>query len=123
MKNLALLIVLLFLSGCYYDSNEALYGVPATGCNTDITRFNTEIRPILQSNCITCHANSVALSSGGGIKLQDYADVKSYVLNGKLVGSIDHSTGFSAMPKGGVKLSDCNILIIKTWISKGALND
>jgi len=123
MKKLVLPIVCFFLSGCYYDSEEALYGKPGTGCNTDVTKFSTEIKPILQSSCLTCHSNSVALSSGGGIKLQDYADVKTYVLNGRLVGSIDHSAGFSAMPKGGGKLTDCNILIIKTWIAKGTLND
>ena len=123
MKKLVLPIVFFILSGCYYDSEEALYGKPGTGCNTDITKFSTEIKPILQSNCLSCHSNSSALSSGGGIKLQDYADVKVNVLNGKLVGTIDHASGFSAMPKGGVKLSDCNILIIKAWITKGTLND
>jgi len=117
------LLVFFILSGCYYDSEEALYGTPGKGCNTDITKFSTQIRPILQSNCLSCHSNAVSFSSGGGIKLQDYNDVKTNVLNGKLVGSIDHSAGFSSMPKGGGKLTDCNISIIKTWISKGTLND
>jgi len=27
------------------------------------------------------------------------------------------------MPKGGGMISDCNILIINTWITKGSLND
>jgi hypothetical protein len=124
MKKLIIPLLFFIVSGCYYDSEEALYGKPGTGiCNTDVTKFSTEIKPILQSNCISCHSNSVALSSGGGIKLQDYADVKVLALNGRLVGSIEHSSGFSAMPKGGIMLSDCNILIIKTWIAKGTLND
>lgn len=123
MKKLILPLVFFILSGCYYDSEEALYGTPNTVCDTSVTQFSTEIKPILQSSCLTCHSNSAALGSGGGIKLQDYADVKTSVLNGKLVGSIDHSSGFSAMPKGGGKLSDCNILIIKTWIARGTLNN
>jgi hypothetical protein len=123
MKKVVLPLMFFLLAGCYYDSEEALYGIPGTGCDTSITKFSTEIRPILQSSCLSCHSNAAALSSGGGIKLQDYADVKTNVLNGRLVGSVDHSQGFSAMPKGGGKLSDCNILIIKTWISKGTLND
>jgi hypothetical protein len=72
---------------------------------------------------LSCHSNSAAAGSGSGIKLQDYADVKIQVTNGKLAGSIQHTSGFSAMPKGGGKLTDCNILVINTWISKGALND
>lgn len=123
MKKLVLPLVFFILSGCYYDSEEALYGTPNTVCDVTVTKFSTEVKPILQSSCLTCHSNSAASGSGAGIKLQDYADVKTQVSNGKLVGSIQHSSGFSAMPKGGGKLSDCNILVINTWISKGALND
>lgn len=123
MKKLLLPLVFFILSGCYYDSEEALYGTPNTICDVTVTKFSTEVKPILQSSCLTCHSNSSALGSGGGIKLQDYADVKSNVLNGKLVGTIEHRSGYSAMPKDGGKLSDCNILIINTWITKGALND
>jgi len=123
MKKIILPLVLFILSGCYYDSEEALYGTPNTVCDVTVTKFSTEIKPILQSNCLTCHSNASATGNGGGIRLQDYADVKIQVNNGKLVGSIEHRAGFSAMPKGGGKISDCNILIIKTWITKGTLND
>lgn len=124
MKKLVLPFVLFILSGCYYDSEEALYGKPGNGiCNTDVTKFSLQIKPILQSYCLACHSNSSAFSSGGGIKLQEYADVKVVALSGRLVGSIEHASGFSGMPQYGGMLSDCNILIIKTWISKGALND
>jgi hypothetical protein len=123
MKKLFLPIILFILTGCYYDSEEALFGKPGTGCNIDITNFSTEIKPILQSNCMACHSNSAAASSGGGIRLQEYADVKVNVLNGKLMGTIQHLSGFSSMPKGGGKLSDCNILILETWITKGTLNN
>lgn len=124
MKKLVLPIVFFLLSGCYYDSEEALYGKPGTGvCDTSVTKFSTQIKPILSSYCLTCHSNSVALSSGGGIKLQDYVNVKTYVDNGRLKGSIEHSSGFSAMPKGGGTLSNCDISIINAWITKGALND
>jgi hypothetical protein len=122
MKKLILPLVFFILSGCYYDSEEALYGTPNTVCDVSVTKFSTEVKPILQSNCLACHSNSAAAGSGSGIKLQDYADVKTYVDNGKLVSSIQHTSSFP-MPKGGGKLTDCNILVINTWISKGALND
>ena len=123
MKKLVLPLMFFIMSGCYYDSEEALYGKPGTGCNTTVTKFSAEVKPILQSYCLSCHSSSAALSSGGGIRLQDYSDVKTNVLNGRLVGAIDQASGFSPMPNGGGKLSDCNILIIKTWIAKGTLND
>ncbi len=123
MKKLLLPLVFFVLSGCYYDSEEALYGTPNSVCDTSVTKFSTEVKPILQSNCLTCHSNSAATANGAGIKLQDYADVKIQVNNGKLVGVIEHRSGYVAMPKGGVKLNNCNILIINTWIIKGALND
>jgi uncharacterized membrane protein len=123
MKKFLLPLMLFVLFGCYYDSEEALYGKPGTGCDTTVTKFSTQVKPILQSNCLMCHSNAAAQSSGGGIKLQDYADFKIYAMNGRLMGTINHSAGFSQMPKGGGKLTDCSILIIQTWITKGALND
>jgi hypothetical protein len=125
MKKLILPLVFFILSGCYYDSEEALYGRPGTGvCDTTVTKFSTQIKPILNSNCnFQCHSNSHAPSSGGGIKLEDYPDVKVQVNNGKLVGSIEHSKGYIRMPKNGGSLSECDILIIKTWISKDALDN
>jgi cytochrome c5 len=123
MKKFLLPMLLFVLFGCYYDSEEALYGKPGTGCDITVTKFSTEVKPILQSSCLTCHSNSAAAGSGGGIKLQDYADVKTYADNGKLIGTISHTSGFDAMPKSGGKLTDCNILIIQTWITRGKLND
>jgi len=123
---LVFLIVTFWMSGCYYDSEEALFGKPstsATACDTTVTNFSTQIKPILQANCYSCHANAYAAGSGSGIKLQDYTDVKSYADNGKLVGSIVHASGFFAMPKNGGTLSSCDIKIIKSWITRGTLNN
>lgn len=123
MKKILLPILFFTLFGCYYDSEESLYGKPGTGCDITVTKFNTEVQPILQQYCMRCHSNSAATASGGGIKLQDYADVKTNSDNGKLMGSINHSSGFSAMPKGGGKLTDCEILKVQTWITRGTFND
>ncbi|MEI6277596.1 MAG: hypothetical protein WCP08_16480 [Prolixibacteraceae bacterium] len=123
MKNLILSLFLLMLTGCYYDSEEALFGKPSSGCNIAVTNFSTEVKPILTSYCLSCHSNAAASSSGGGIKLENYADVKVSVQNGQLMGTIQHTSGFPAMPKGGGTLGACEILVINTWISKGMLNN
>jgi len=39
-----------------------------------------------------------------------------------LMKSLDH-TGYYPMPKGGNKLSDCEINQVKNWINAGALNN
>ena len=82
--------------------------------------YTADIKPIIQSACFSCHGNG---QSQNGINFDTYAGVKAVVDNGKLIGAITHASGFSPMPKGGAKLSDCNISKIQDWISRGALNN
>jgi hypothetical protein len=118
------LILIYCLAGCYYDSEEALFGKPGinTVCDTTVTNFSTQIKPILQSNCYSCHSNAHAAANGSGIGLENYADVKLYSDNGRLVGSIEHTSNYP-MPKNGGTLSTCDINIIKIWIRRGTLNN
>jgi hypothetical protein len=39
------------------------------------------------------------------------------------MGTVNHATGYSAMPKGGGKLTDCEIRQLQTWIDNGTLNN
>jgi len=123
MKKFILPIVFFILSGCYYDSEEALYGKPVTTvCDTSVAKFSTQVKPILSSYCLTCHSNANAAGSGAGIRLEAYADVLLKVNDGTLKSSIEHTSSFP-MPKGGGTLSACDISIINAWITKGSLND
>ena len=129
MKNYFLpfitLILTYCLAGCYYDSEEALLGKPGVvaTCDTTVTNFSTQVTPILQSNCYSCHSNAHAAGNGGGIRLQGYADVKVFADQGKLVGSIQHTIGYYAMPLNGGQLTVCEINTIKLWIKRGTLNN
>jgi hypothetical protein len=123
MRKLLSIIALALLTGCYYDSKEGLYPTIDDVCDTSNVTYSGDIQPMLQSSCYSCHSNANAAGSGGGIKLQDYADVKTVALNGKLSGSINHASGYSAMPKGGAKLNSCSISKTDVWISKGAPNN
>lgn len=109
-------------SGCYTDNKEELY--PEAGdCDTTNVAFSATIQPILNQNCAnsgSCHSSP---SPTGGYKLDTYAGAKLSVDLGKLLGSIRHETGFSAMPKGGGKLSDCQIKQIELWVGSGAPNN
>lgn len=88
-------------------------------CDTTTVTYSTTVIPILQSNCTGCHSGN---NPSGGIKLDNYTDVKTMATNKKLVGTIMHSAGYKAMPPNG-KLTDCNIGKIKAWVYRGALNN
>ena len=89
-------------------------------CDTTNVTYTGSILPILQNSCIGCHSGS---TPGGNISLNTYAGVSAQATNGKLFGSVNHSTGYSAMPKGGNKLSTCQIDMIRIWVNAGAPNN
>ena len=92
-------------------------------CDTTKYTYTNAVVPILKNNCYACHAAAPAASSGGGIVLDNYNSVLVQAQNGKLLGDLQHSTGFNYMPLGGSKLSDCKITQIRKWIQAGALNN
>lgn len=116
------IIILLFsMSSCYYDSKEFLYPKLNPSCDTANITYSICITSILETNCLGCHSGSA--SSGGGIILDNYTDVKKQVDNGKLIGSIKWSNGYSPMPKSASKLLSDDINIIQKWIDAGAPNN
>ena len=86
-------------------------------CDTNSYAFSTSIQPMLNTNCAGCHNASLA---SGGIRLDNYTSVKSVADNGRLFGSISHLQGYIAMPQGGAKLPECNIIQVKKWIADGS---
>jgi hypothetical protein len=110
----------LTLSGCYYDIEEELYP-NAAACDTSGVTYSGTVSVLLQNNgCIGCHSAS---SAQGNVVLATYNDVKSNALNGKLLGAIKHSNGYSPMPKGGNKMKECDIRKIEIWINSGTPNN
>ena len=118
MKTFLFLFSIL-LTGCYYDKEEELYG--AGTCDTSSVNYSTTVTGILNNcGCVGCHSGS---APSGNISLQNFTGVKTTAQNGKLLGSINHGSGFSPMPKGGGKMSACEISKIKAWIDAGAVNN
>lgn len=85
-------------------------------CDTLVVSFGQQIRPVINSHCLGCHSGA---SPAGGIALQNHAQVAQVAASGRLLGSLQHQPGFSAMPQGGSKLNDCAILQFKKWIENG----
>jgi len=118
-----LIVLIIFITGCYYDNEEKLYSEVSTSCDLNNVTFAATVKPILQASCFACHSNSNATSSGNGIRLENYTDVQNLAKNGKLMGVVRHSSGYLPMPDGGGKLSDCEINQLQKWIDNGTLNN
>ena len=122
---LSVIVSLFFLgagsTGCYYDKEELLY--PVANCDTAGITYSTTVTGILRTNCYVCHTTASANANGGGIQLDSYTKLKVYVDNGKLMGSINHASGYSAMPKNATKLNSCDITKIQAWVNAGAPNN
>lgn len=116
MKKIILFCLsLVILSACNYDNlEETTPNKPNTlTCDTaTLITYTNKIQPILAKYCNNCHSSS---SSGGGIFLNTYATAKNAAESGKLYNSVAWSGTASRMPKGGNKISDCDIEIIKKW--------
>lgn len=88
-------------------------------CDTTNVTYLTVVEQIINQHCYGCHNNSNPL---GGLSLEGYDNVVSIANDGRLIGTITHEPGYPAMPKNGIKLSDCKILLIETWINNGLPN-
>lgn len=90
------------------------------GCDTSNVTYNAVIKPIIQNKCQGCHQGS---SPGGGVNLSSYLGVQGSAIDGSLLGSVEHASGWSPMPKNTSKLPDCDIAKIRIWVNAGAPNN
>ncbi len=110
---------MIFLSSCYYDNVEELYPQPIACDTTNIT-FSSDVLPILDASCISCHSGG---APAGNVNLETYIDIVASVNSGGLMGTIKHESGWSTMPKNGAKLDDCTIAKLDIWIADGMPNN
>ena len=108
------------LNACYYDHADILYPNTIPCDTTSTISYAQKVVPVLQQQCYGCHSGGFP---SGGIAMGTYATDKAIAVNGKLYGSISYASGFSPMPKGGNKMSACNLSIIKKWIDAGSPNN
>jgi len=116
-KVLSVLALSIAINGCYYDNEEDLYLGSSTCDLTNIT-YSKSIAPIFAANCNSCHSGK---SPSGAILTDNYTSVKTYIT--RIKGSINHQSGFIAMPQNGSKLSVCDLAKVDVWITQGMLNN
>lgn len=86
-------------------------------CDTNNVSYASQLIPILQDACYTCHTGN---NPSGGVLLNSYQNLKDYVDNGKLLASIQRTN--KPMPPA-IALPACSVNKIKAWINAGALNN
>jgi len=119
-STIILSMIALLFSSCYYDNAEDLYPFYENNCDTTSVSYSLTVKPILERSCVSCHQAS---NPSGNVLLDTYDGVKAAANNGSLYGSINHDDGYTAMPLGGGKLSNCSIAQIKSWIDNGSLDN
>lgn len=117
----ALLIVTLIVIQCKHDPE--LTGSPDPPdpdvCDTLNVTYDGSVLPVFQANCLGCHSGA---NPEYGIDLTNFDHLALIIDNGSLIGSVNHAEGFYPMPKGGLKLSDCDIKKIEIWANDTVLN-
>src|ERR1700744_3748856 len=90
------------LYGCYRHNEQTLFPASltpgSTGCDTSNVSYDRTVSPIFIQNCALagCHASS---SSPSGYTLDSYDGAKTLVQTGRLIGAINHASGYAQMPK------------------------
>ena len=95
--------------------------------------YSTQIQPIFDNNCISCHINGGAYF--GGLDLSSYSEVMEGGSSGNTIVPFNHSSselfnritlsenGNEFMPQYGTPLSQTEIDLIAQWIDEGALQE
>jgi mono/diheme cytochrome c family protein len=95
-------------------------GCNSSGCGSSIFTYSAGVAPIMQTYCNGCHS---AASPSAGIITSNYQGLSDIAQSGKLAGAINHSIGYSPMPKNGTMLDICSRTKITKWIDDGFPNN
>ncbi|MCX6182985.1 MAG: hypothetical protein NT150_13780 [Bacteroidetes bacterium] len=118
MKNtIKLSLALLVVSSVFMVSCSKTSTATTTDCTGVAPTYNADIKAIMTANCTLsgCHNSSAA----GGYNLTTYEACKN--AKDKIVGSVQHVSGYQAMPQGSGKLDDSTITKIFCWAQNGCM--
>lgn len=110
MKYIFISLFALILVSCKKDKVPAIVDANCP----DTVSFNSEVLPIFQNNCTSCHS-----AGSTSPTLEDYATIS---LNAEVSLASMHGTP-SLMPQGGPALPDSVIQKVQCWINQGKKNN
>lgn len=108
------IIGIVLTASCYYDVEAELYGTAT--CDNSVVSYNGRIKAIMDTHCTSCHGGG---SASANIFTDTYQNTKTADINGLLNCTIAQGSGCSPMPKGGTKLSQCDIDACAQWAAAG----
>ncbi len=116
LKKIAIIssFVVLSIASCKKESST-----PTTyDCSGLVPTYTADVKMILDNNCAIsgCHNAS---SRADGRDYSNYSSVKSGSSSNAFMGSMQHLSGYKAMPQGRSKLSDAQLKTISCWIQNG----
>jgi hypothetical protein len=91
-----------------------------SACDSTAFAYSADIVPIMSTFCNGCHSGNFP---SAGIVTSTHAGLSAIATSGSLLGSIEHVSSYSAMPKNAAMLDICNRTKIKKWILAGAPNN
>lgn len=95
--------------------NGALNSVCTSNCDTiTAVTYSNQISAVISRNCASCHSGPTAQM---GILLDTYANVKTYLDNGRLLSSVK---GISIQMPPGYKITSCELRQLELWKANGA---
>lgn len=105
LASLAFLTIILFSCGKLQKGYD---------CTGQTPTYNNDIKAIYDANCATsgCHNSS---HHAAGIDLSTYSGAVA-ANSDDILGSVEHNSGYSAMPKNAGKLTDTQIKKIYCWL-------
>ena len=112
MKNFLFLGVFALVLTLIQCTKDSLDTVTCTGTTPT---YAADIKAIMDASCALsgCHN---ATTKQSGYDLSSYAGTISAAGKTAFLGSIQHKSGYDAMPKGASKLSDANLTKIACWV-------
>lgn len=91
-----------------------------TDCDLSNVTYAQTVWPIIQNSCTGCHSGS---NPQGNLSLTNYNEVVAIGQDGSLMGTINHTSGYIAMPYNGQQLSQCKRDQIQDWVDQGMPNN
>ena len=104
---------LAIIAGCKKDA------ITTYDCTGVAPTYTVDIKPILDANCATSSCHS-ATAKKEGYDLSSYSTSKSASGKSAFLGSIQHKSGYKAMPEGRAALDEADIKLISCWVQNGA---
>ncbi len=101
---------------CAKDTTPEPEVVEVDVCDSIPKSFATDVQPIFDNNCVSCH--NAANNFANGQSWETHAEIAANIES--ILTAINHEPGKTPMPYQLPKLSDSLIQVIECWAADGA---